>query len=466
MLCTHDRIVWRMSELTDGKGVGRGRRTFWVALTVLILVGSVFRLGIMMFLPGGISTEVGGISYEVGGDGLFYLKAGEALADGYGFTNPFDPTRPPYARLMPLWTLLVGTGDFLGLDSAKALKLAFVGFGAATILLVGLAGRRMFSARAGLIAAGLCAVDPGLWLYERNLNAETVLFPFVALVLLFAYRYREEPSLGRAALLGAAIGVVTLTRAEQILLVPLLLAPLLLCTPSLSWPRRAGRCGFAVAIIVVLLLPWTFYNRDRFAHPVLLSNGLGFTMGAGASESTFKGELLGSFDIASLNRSPAGRAQDETVRERRMRSEALTFTRENLSRLPVVLLAREGRSFGLFAPGHQVEVNSRELNSPPAVLWLWNVVYWILLPFSVVGFVVLRRKRIPIYPLLAFFVIVIVSSAITFGDPRYRACTEVPIVLTAAVAADELVRRLRREPARPRRRLSQRALEVDGDAAF
>jgi 4-amino-4-deoxy-L-arabinose transferase-like glycosyltransferase len=429
-----------MTELTGGRGVGRGARTFWIVLTVLILVGSVFRVGMIMFLPDGVTWS------DLGGDGWFYLRAGRAFADGYGFVNPLMPTRPPYARLMPLWTILVGTGDFLGLDSAKALKLAFVGFGAATILLVGLAGRRMFSARAGLIAAGLCAVDPGLWIYERNLNAETVLFPLVALVLLFTYRYWEEPSLGRAALLGAAVGVATLTRAEQILLVPLLLAPLLLCTPSLSWRRRAGRCGFAVVIIVVLLFPWTFYNRDRFANPVLLSNGLGFTMRAGASESTFNGELLGSFDIASLNLSPAGRAHDETVRDRRMRSEALTFTRENLGRLPVVLLAREGRSFGLFAPGQHVEINSQELNSPPAVLWLWNVVYWILLPFSVLGFVVLGRKRIPIYPLLAFFVIVIVSSAMTFGDSRYRACTEVPIVLTAAVAAEELVRRLRRRP--------------------
>jgi hypothetical protein len=180
---------------------------------------------------------------------------------------------------------------------------------------------------------------------------------------------------------------------------------------------------------------------------VLLSNGLGFTMRVGASDETFNGELLGSYDLASLNFSPAGRAQDETVRDRRMRSEALTITRENLGRLPVVLLAREGRSFGLYAPGQHVEANSQELNSPPAVLWLWNVVYWILLPFSVAGFVVLRRKRIPTYPLLAFFVIVLVSSAITFGDPRYRACTEVPILLTAAVAANELVRRLRREPA-------------------
>jgi 4-amino-4-deoxy-L-arabinose transferase-like glycosyltransferase len=428
-----------MSGLTGGKGVGRGKQTLWIALTVLILVGSVFRVGMIMFVPGGeqASWPVGwGIKSEVGGDGFFYLVAGQTLADGYGFTKPFLPTRPPYAQQMPLWTILVGTGLFLGLHSAEALKLAFVGFGAAVMLLVGIAGRRIFSVRAGLIAAGLCAFDPGLWLYERNLNAETVLFPLVALVLLLTYRYWEEPSLGGAALVGAAIGAATLTRAEQILLVPLLLAPLLLCTPSLSWPRRAGRCGLAVAVIVVLLFPWAFYNRDRFANPVLLSNGLGYTMRAGASNTTFNGELLGSFDVVSVAFTPAARIQDETVRDIRMRREAVTITRENLSRLPVVLLAREGRSFGFYAPGQHVEANGQLLNSPAAVLWMWNVLYWILLPFSVAGFVVLRRKRIPIYPLLAFFVIVIISSAITFGDPRYRACTEVPVLLTAAVAAD------------------------------
>ena len=436
--------------MTDGETGGRSNRTFWSSLTVLILVGSVCRVAMITLLPDGelASWPVGmPILADVGGDGYFYLHAGRALADGHGFTNPFNPSRPPYAQQMPLWTILVGAGDFIGLHSAKALKLGFVGFGAATILLVGLAGRRIFSARAGLIAAGVCVLDPGLWLYERNLNAETVLFPLVTLVLLFTYRYWQEPSLGGAALVGAAIGAATLARSEQILLVPLLLAPLILTTPSMSWPRRAGRCGLAVAIVVVLLFPWAFYNRDRFAHPVLLSNGLGYTMRAGASNNTFDGELLGSFDVASMYRSPAAGIQDDTVRDMRLRREALTFTRENLSRLPVVLLAREGRSFGLYAPGQHVQANGQMLNSPSAVLWMWNVLYWILLVFSVAGFVVLRRQRVPIYPLLTFFAIVVISSAITFGDPRYRACIEVPIVLTAAVGADELVRRIRRTSA-------------------
>jgi hypothetical protein len=51
----------------------------------------------------------------------------------------------------------------------------------------------------------------------------------------------------------------------------------------------------------------------------------------------------------------------------------------------------------------------------------------------VYGAVILRRRRVPVYPLLTYMGIVVLSSMLTIGDLRYRAAAEVPLVLLAAV---------------------------------
>jgi hypothetical protein len=50
--------------------------------------------------------------------------------------------------------------------------------------------------------------------------------------------------------------------------------------------------------------------------------------------------------------------------------------------------------------------------------------------------VILRRRRVPIFPLLVLVVSVVISVSVTIGETRYRAVAEVPLVLGAAVALD------------------------------
>ncbi len=78
-------------------------------------------------------------------------------------------------------------------------------------------------------------------------------------------------------------------------------------------------------------------------------------------------------------------------------------------------------------------------------MWLIRtgfVVYWLLLPFAVLGVVVARRRHIALFPLAAFFVTVVVAVVITFGETRYRAGAEIPIVLLAALGIDGALTRL------------------------
>jgi hypothetical protein len=54
----------------------------------------------------------------------------------------------------------------------------------------------------------------------------------------------------------------------------------------------------------------------------------------------------------------------------------------------------------------------------------------------VVGAVMLRRRRVPITPLVSQFVIVVVTAAAIYGLVRFRIPAEVSLVVLAAVAID------------------------------
>jgi hypothetical protein len=60
-------------------------------------------------------------------------------------------------------------------------------------------------------------------------------------------------------------------------------------------------------------------------------------------------------------------------------------------------------------------------------------VYYVLVPFAVIGLVAMRRRRTPIWPVLALFVIATFAAATTFGVTRYRAPAEIGLVLAAAI---------------------------------
>lgn len=130
------------------------------------------------------------------------------------------------------------------------------------------------------------------------------------------------------------------------------------------------------------------------------------------------------------------------------RQRAFKYTTAHLGRLPVVIAAREARTWSLVPPGLQVSLNGQLLNAPSSVLWLQLVLYWVLLVPAVAGAVWLRRRRVTLYPLLAFPITVVLSTAITFGDSRYRAPAEVTLVILAAIAIDVATNHTRSSAAR------------------
>jgi uncharacterized membrane protein len=72
--------------------------------------------------------------------------------------------------------------------------------------------------------------------------------------------------------------------------------------------------------------------------------------------------------------------------------------------------------------------------------------YWVLLPLAVAGAVVLVRRRARVWPLVSTAVVVSVTTALTYGQQRFRTAAEPAIVVLAAVAVGAVLARRRSRP--------------------
>jgi 4-amino-4-deoxy-L-arabinose transferase-like glycosyltransferase len=418
------------------RALRRPRDRFWVGLLLIALVGLVVRVVYILWMH----------DVELTGDGYHYHLASQFIADGRGFINPLNMTwfgdKVQDAVHPPAWTLLLTGLSSLGVRSVLAHQLFAALVGTATVVMTGLAGREAFGRRPGLLAAALAAVYANIWLYEREVLAEPLAMLGIATIIYLAYRFLAGPSLVGAVLLGGAVGVLTLTRAEMFVLGLVLVTPLILGRTALPWSRRIGWLALAGATCVALIAPWTIFNATRFERPVPLSTGLGTALGSGNCNATYHGKMLGYAEWGCILLLPEA-ADEPSVADQAFRGVAIDYIKDHLSEQPRVVSARLGRTFGLFRPSQQLRFEG-ERGSDLWVLQLGALTYYLLLPFAIAGVVIARRRRVKVYPLLAVPLVVVLAVSFTIGAIRYRAPAEVCLVLLAAVALDQLYLRWRR----------------------
>ncbi len=247
--------------------------------------------------------------------------------------------------------------------------------------------------------------------------------------------------MGDAAILGAMCGLLAMTRSEQILIFPLLVVPLILTARSVQWRTRIAWLVIATTLTAVVIAPWTIYNLGRFQKPVFLSTNAGAAVATGSCNSAFYGSLTGYYSFLCL---PHTQSSDPSIAETKDLDSGLKYEEHHLTRLPLVVFAHEGRAFGYWNPFQQTFLDNQWQEVPPSLgtrtsVWVYDlalVSYWVLLVPALAGGIVLRRLRVPLYPLLAFFATVIITVATTFGETRYRAAAEVSIVILAAIGID------------------------------
>ena len=279
----------------------------------------------------------------------------------------------------------------------------------------------------------IAAIYPNLWVNDGLVMSETLATLAVALAILLAYRFIRRPSVASAAWVGVACGLAMLARAELGLLLPLMVLPVVLFLRALSFKRQIVMFVVACLAAGLVVSPWLVANLTRFDEPVFFSTNDGLTLCGANLHRTYYGQGTGlwALDCAGFP-VPNG---DRSVVSNALRSDGLHFIRTHLGRLPVVVAVRIARVWSLDAPGMMASYNQNE-GREPWVSWAGFFLFWLLVPFAVVGGVLLRRRRVPITPLVAQFVIVTVTAAAIYGIVRFRVPAEVSLVVLAAVAVD------------------------------
>jgi hypothetical protein len=393
-------------------------------------------------------------SDPISGDAFFYRSTARFLSEGSELVNPI--TMEPSALHPPGWPLLMAPLDLMGVDSRFGYQLLAAALGTLTVVLVGRLGLAVADGRVGLVAAGIAAVYPNLWLHERTLLAEVALLPLVAGLLLVVHRHIVGPRLALAAAMGTIIGALALVRPEELMLLAVLAVPVTLYAgrSRLSLIRRWSMCVVAVTAALLVLSPWIAYNAQRFEEPVLLSTNFGNTVRVANCPGTYEGEHIGYVEESCWDRLLLVQG-DESEGDAQLRRAGLRYAGEHAQRLPAVLAARQGRTWGVFRPFQQAELDAAFSGSEAGVYVAGTFAYWALVPLAVAGAIALRRRRLLLYAFASFPVVVAVATALTLGQSRIRTAAEVPLVVLAAVGADALVRR--------RRERSAVARPVEGD---
>jgi 4-amino-4-deoxy-L-arabinose transferase-like glycosyltransferase len=408
---------------------GWSQRRFRLTLGAIAFGAFVVRLVYMLIVR----------HYELAGDQPYYHQQSDFLADGVGFHTGPGADSGPAATHPPLTTIVLSIASRLASgNSIFEQRLTTVLLGVATVAVIGLIARDLAGPRAGLLAAGIAAITPTLWTYDGQLLSESLAGLLIAASLWCAYKYLREPHVKWAALLGLACGLAMLTRGELMFLALCVVVPVIVVgTRGAIWPR-VGRVAIAGLAALVVVGPWVGYNLSRFEKPVYLSTSIGGAICGSNNPEAYSGPKIGlwapSPEACPLPKQPN---VDSSVIAHKWSDAGFEYLKHHVGDVPVAVLARLGRVWGVFRPGNTVQYLIDE-SLPSGSSWAGYAAYWLIVPFALWGLWLLRKRGTAIFPMVGLFVVTSLASASFYGLIRLRLSSDIAFVVLAGIALDHL----------------------------
>ncbi len=265
------------------------------------------------------------------------------------------------------------------------------------------------------------------------LLSETMAIFMTAVALTAAYVFWRSPTMRNAVLLGLACGATALSRTELTLLFPLVVIPLALMVRDADWGRRVRLALVACVMGGIVLGPWIVFNLTRFEETTTMTSGTGSALSAASCDEVWYGRHIGYYANCFQGPWPSP-SLDESQRDLVPRKQA-----DRLHQGPPAAGCRSwsrpasGGCGASSSPARPPRSTGGSRAAGGRASWIGLFAYYALWPFAIYGLVLLRRRRIPILPLVAIAVIATFAAAITFGVTRYRAPAEVALVVAAAI---------------------------------
>lgn len=458
---------WYCIERPIARIAQRRRIGFGPGLALLTVGGGLWRVYYVL---------VNRDRLNINGDAAYYFYQAQAIAKGLGFVDPFqwhfDGVVAESAGHPPTYLLYLAGLIKAGVTSQTGLRLASCLLGAAMVMCIGLAAREVARSmrdgahadRIGLLAAFAGASYANLWINDEMLMSEGMAALATALCVLTIVRFSNAPSQRRAMAIAGAVGFAAMSRAELLALSVLVIVPLILARRDIAWRDRLRWLAVCTVIVTVIVAPWVGYNLSRFNRPVLMSNGIGGVTLNGNCSGTYSGELIGYWyvgcgtELARLYQhdpeirricllTKANEAfepgrdlrGDESDREACWRTLGLRYLSDHAGEFPKVALARVARTWEVFRVEQGIALNGGLEGRGFDASRLANRQYYVLMAFTLIGLVTLRRRNVRIWPFLVFGALASFTAITSFGITRYRVPVDVVLPIVAAVGVSTVL---------------------------
>ncbi|MFN8041388.1 MAG: glycosyltransferase family 39 protein [Acidimicrobiales bacterium] len=414
-------------------------RTYWPLALVFLLALGVRLWSVYAGMPECTPAQAANRTvltecYAVGGDAYHYQDLAQHIADGKGFTvlSYATFTDVDVADHPPAYPLFLAALDTLGLTEMNQHRLVMSFVGALAAAMVGLVGWRVMGRATGVVAGVIAATYAGYWMSEAYYMSESLFVLFVAFALLAAYRFWRSPSWTNALLAGFTGGLAWLTRGEAALVLGFTMLGFLAFSRREAFWKRVKLGVVACAVCIGMMVPWVAYNLYRFPEPIYIaSTGTAFALNS--CDEVWYGDGTGFYSFGCLARTTTEvQAEDGEVTDAGLRRKATEYQRANLGRYPAVVAIRIGRLFGVYAVGDTFDRNWAAEGRRPDWVRAQVVYYYGFLVLGAVGLVVLRRRRVPITPLVAPLLATMATVAGTFAIFRYRLTADTALIVAGA----------------------------------
>ena len=362
-----------------------------------------------------------------------------------------DHSYIPTIERGPVWPAVIAAVYFLFGPQNQYVRflLSFVGSG--TCLLLYYFARDLFQTkRAGLLAGGIGALYPGLFVYDGWLYAES-LYTFLFLLCVYAlYRFQRTMQRRWIMVSGIALGLAMLTRPNEIITVGMIASWALIVGFYTIVPKRTvlfASLGIALFAVVVIF-PWSVRNYVVSHKIVSIATGGNIVLAGAYNDAVFNTPLLGNIGMwvtPNLIRPPVVYRSSCLVdctdiwgEHPELKEAAVRWITTHLARLPELWLLH---FWNIWVPGVPDGVPAFDqpgvaghLSSYLVRLMTRRIPALIIL-LAACGMIVLwRRKWRDLLPIVLAIGWTIVQCILLYGSIRFRAPIEPRLVLLATGA--------------------------------
>ena len=360
-------------------------------------------------------------------------RIGRSLAQGQGFSNPFNQATGPTAWEPPLYPFLIaGVFKLFGIYThASALVLLCINslFSALTCVPIFQISKRCFGAKVAVWTAWIWALLPSVmfwctrWVWETSLAAL-----LLALIFWLTLNLEDRDGVKPWLEFGLLWGIAALTNTSLLAFLP--------ASGLWVWYRRwkAGKRSLAGVVLASLLFvsciaPWTARNYRTFGRLMLLRSNFGAELRIGngpGADGTWREYLHPTQNVYQMR---LYRQLGEIAYVDQRKQEAITFIREDYARFAGLCVKRFVHYWGGVprsseTPALVLIKNSFFLASSVLAFWglgralrklrpgAW-LFFWLILCYPAIYYAVFPhpRYRHPIEPELAILIVYVISES-------------------------------------------------------